>query len=508
VVQLLLAMSEERGLSHKDLLEILVARLSEFVIVVADPNGSFSSWHPGVQQQFGYTAQEFLGQSFDILLPEEDRLNGAAQKELDTAASKGRASDTRWLVRKDGIRILVEGVTLALRHAGSVVGFGKVLRDVTEKRNAEDSLRALTRALDQSTVIVRRWEGQIIHWTAGCARLYGWTAKEAVGKKCHELLKSTSNVPYEQIQQELLESGAWKGELAQTTRDGREVTVATHCVLLRDTENEPLNVIETQTDISARLEVQRELEAANAKLKSMAFELERSNEELQEFARIASHDLSAPIISTRWLVDLLSTRNRERLDEHGQKCLRQISQGLDRMSELIDGILAHAHVGTRAIRSSETSDAEEALVTAIESLRKDLETSDAEVTHDQLPTVNIEAHALRRLFQNLLSNSIKYRRNGLKPTIHIAARPQQGMWLLSVADNGIGIEPEWFERIFQPLQRRHGQEISGSGIGLATCRKIVSRAGGHIWVESQVGSGSTFFFTLPGPDESLSAGNE
>jgi signal transduction histidine kinase len=113
--------------------------------------------------------------------------------------------------------------------------------------------------------------------------------------------------------------------------------------------------------------------------------------------------------------------------------------------------------------------------------------------------VQIEKQAVSQLFQNLLSNSIKYRSPDLPPRIDVQARPADGMWLFSVVDNGIGIEAEWHERIFQPMQRRHGLNVAGSGIGLATCKKIVTRAGGRIWVESSPGEGATFFFTLPGP---------
>jgi light-regulated signal transduction histidine kinase (bacteriophytochrome) len=245
--------------------------------------------------------------------------------------------------------------------------------------------------------------------------------------------------------------------------------------------------------------MQEELEAVNDRLKRMAVELERSNEELEEFARIASHDLSAPITSTRWLVDLLSTRHAEKLDPSGRDCLKQVSQGLERMAGLVEAVLAHAQLGKSAIGSSVTTQAQTALEIALDNLRKDIESSDAVIRHDPLPELLIEQQALSQLFQNLLLNAIKYRRPDARPVIEISVVREGSMWLIGVRDNGIGIQPEWFERIFQPMQRLHGADIAGSGIGLATCKKIVTRAGGRIWVESQVGSGSSFFFTLPGP---------
>ncbi len=491
-------MPDESTLSKNDLLNLLVGRLSEFVIVLLDTEGCFTSWHPGVEMQFGYTQDEFVGQNLELLLPPAERSRGSGRAELDLAADSGRASDTRWLVKKSGQRMLVEGVTIGLRDSqGQLAGFGKVLRDVTERKTAEESLRILAGALDQSTVLVRGLDGIVSHWTSGCAGLYGWVADQAVGQHVHRLLKSTLPAPLDQIQEKLLRSGTWNGELGCVCHDGRQLFISAHWVLLPNTSGEPPSVIETHTDITARLHVQNALEAANERLKSMAQELERSNEELEEFARIASHDLSVPLISTRWLVDLLSARHGSQLDAQGQTYVKQISQGLERMADLVEGVLAHAQVGRSSVGSSEPVPSHNALLVAMDNLRQHIETSGATITHDNLPEVLMEPQALNQLFQNLLSNAIKYRRPEAPPVIQVRATGQGAMWLFSVADNGIGIEREWFERIFQPMQRAHGSQVAGSGIGLATCKKIVTRAGGTIWVDSELGRGSTFYFTLP-----------
>lgn len=493
-------MPEASAVTGNDFFELLVSQLNEFVVVLANLEGRFVSWHPGVELQFGYQSEEFVGQHIDLLLPRAERNKGVGDRELQTAAESGRASDTRWLAKKTDEQILVDGVTVGLRKDGELVGFGKVLRDVTERKKTEDRLRALARALDQTMVIVRRWDGVITHWTAGCERLYGWTSAEAVGKICQDLLRTEFPLSIDQIQDELLRSGGWNGEVQHVRRDGTALSIATDWVLLPFGDDHPPAVIETQTDVTARSRIQRELETMNARLKSMATELERSNEELEEFARIASHDLSAPITSTRWLVDLLATRHAGQLNDDGKKIVHQITQGLERMANLVKGVLAHATVGRTPIGSTEEVSADEAFDSAVENLRKHIETSSAQITRESLPQVRIDIQALAQLFQNLLSNAIKYRRPEAAPIIRVSASRQDSQWLFAVKDNGIGIEPEWFERIFQAMQRRYGREISGSGIGLATCKKIVTRAGGRIWVESQAGTGSTFYFTVPGPE--------
>jgi PAS domain S-box-containing protein len=486
----------------KHLLHLLVSQLSEFVVVVADVEGKFLSWHPGVLQQLGYNASEFIGMPVNMLFPEPDRSRGDPERELQMAAATGKASDTRWLVTKYGQPLMVEGVTLGLRNeAGNLAGFGKVIRDVTEQRATEERLKALTRALEQSTVFICQLDRTITHWTTGCERLYGWTAAEAVGQSSQALLRTRFPQPAELIEEQLLRSGFWQGELGQIKRDGTYVYVSAYWVLLSDDSGKPWTVICTHSDITSRLEVQGQLEVANAQLERMTLELERSNQELEEFAHIASHDLSAPITSTRWLVDLLSAKYGKNVSEDGQKILKQIATGLQRMSELVDAVLQHAQVGTSAIGSMEGSDANAALSAAIEDLWKDIETSGAKISFEQLPAVKMTQQALRQLFQNLLSNAIKYRKPDIPPEVTVSARRGEQDWTISVADNGTGIEPEWLERIFQPMQRRHGPEIAGSGIGLATCRKIVTRAGGRIWAESEVGKGSTFHFTVPAAGE-------
>jgi PAS domain S-box-containing protein len=483
---------------RKRLLDRLISELSEFVVVVADVDGNFMSWHPGVLHEFGYEDSEFIGMHARILYPEPDRHNGDVEREFATAAATGKASDTRWLQTKDGRLVLVEGVTLGLRDdSGQLAGFGKVMRNVTERRATEARLKALTSALEQSTVFIRQMDGKITHWTRGCERLYGWSASEAIGRQSWDLLQTKFPQPLKHIEEQLSRSGIWQGELGQTKRDGTYVYVSADWVLLSDPATQQRIVICTHTDITGRVQVQGELEVANAQLERMALELERSNRELEEFARIASHDLSAPITSTRWLVDLLSAKHSKNLSPDGQKIVKQIATGLQRMGELVDAVLQHAKVGTTPIGSAEGSDSGASLSAAIENLRKDIETSGARITFGTLPSVRMTGQALTQLFQNLLSNAIKYRKRDTPPEISVRAERIGDDWQFGVADNGIGIEPEWLERIFQPMQRRHGPEIAGSGIGLATCRKIVSRAGGKIWAESTAGEGSTIRFTVP-----------
>ncbi len=365
-------------LTQNELLGLLIARLEEPVIVLCDCTGIFTSWHPAVLMQFGYTAEEFVGHGMELLDVIRDPL--AVTHELKEAETQGQYRQARFLKRKDGSCLEVEMVTTALRSSSRTLeGFGRVMSGATP-------------------------------------------------------------------------------------------------------------------------EMERKLDLSNERFRQIAAELERSNEELEEFARIASHDLSAPITTARWLTDLLASRHAQQLDGDGMTCLRQLASSLERMAELIEAVLAHALAGKGPISGEKEADANAALGAAMENLRRDIATSGAMLEHGPLPKLHIQPQSLTQLFQNLLSNAIKYHRPGVPPKVEIAAFREGDHWKIQVRDNGLGIEKEWFERIFLPMQRRHGSHIKGSGIGLATCKKIVSRAGGEIWVESEVGSGSAFYFSLPSAD--------
>jgi light-regulated signal transduction histidine kinase (bacteriophytochrome) len=226
-------------------------------------------------------------------------------------------------------------------------------------------------------------------------------------------------------------------------------------------------------------------------------ELKRSNEELAQFANIASHDLQEPLRMVASYTQLLARRYRGRLDADADEFIAYAVDGASRMQRLIQDLLAYSRVGTAGGALTEVC-SETALELALSNLHGAIEASGAQVTRDPLPVVRADELQLTQLFQNLVGNGIKYQ-NGGAPKIHVsAARNVAGRWAFSVRDNGIGIDPQYFDKIFGMFQRLHGrEEFAGTGIGLAICKKIVDRHGGDITVESQPGEGATFSFTLP-----------
>jgi two-component system, chemotaxis family, sensor kinase Cph1 len=229
----------------------------------------------------------------------------------------------------------------------------------------------------------------------------------------------------------------------------------------------------------------------------LANDLERSNAELKKFAYVASHDLQEPLNQVANYVQLLEMRYSEALDLDAKEFIGFAVEGVNQMQTLIDDVLAYSKVDILGIEWGLT-DMETALERSLSHVRSRISETDAIVTSDPMPTIVADSTQLMQLFQNLIANAIKFRKPDETPQIHISVQRQEDDWLFSISDNGIGIEPQYFERIFVIFQRLHTRdEYPGSGMGLTICKKIVECHRGKIWVTSEPGRGTTFSFTIP-----------
>jgi PAS domain S-box-containing protein len=239
-----------------------------------------------------------------------------------------------------------------------------------------------------------------------------------------------------------------------------------------------------------------ERKKAEEALASQTRDLARSNAELEQFAYVASHDLQEPLRMVSNYTQLLGRRYKDKLDSDAHEFIAFAVDGAIRMQRLINDLLMYSRVGTQG-KKFVKADSSNMLGQAIVNLRGAIEEAQAIVSNDGLPVIAVDPGQMVQLFQNLIGNAIKFRGKEI-PLIHISARQRADHWLFSVRDNGIGIDPQYAERIFVIFQRLHGHsEYPGTGIGLSICKKIVDRHGGKIWVESQAGNGAIFYFTIP-----------
>jgi len=355
----------------------------------------------------------------------------------------------------------------------------------------EGRYRGLLEAAPDAMVVVNH-HGEIVLLNIQAEKQFGYRRDELLGQKL-------TNIIPEGFAERLIADGLRSAEdaLAQQIGSGLELTA-----LRKDGSRFPMELMlsplesDTGTLVTVAIRNITVRNAASVELLQTVEELKRSNEDLQQFAYVASHDLQEPLRMVASYVALLARRYKGKLDADADEFIAFAVDGAKRMQSLIQDLLAFSRVGSKGAELVTTS-SENALERAIKNLRGAIVDSGAQVTHDPLPSVLADEMQLTQLFQNLLGNAIKYRR-AETPDVHVAARQNSAKkWIFSVRDNGLGIEPQYFERIFGMFQRLHGrEEFSGTGMGLAICKKIVERHGGDISVESTVGQGSTFRFPL------------
>jgi PAS domain S-box-containing protein len=349
--------------------------------------------------------------------------------------------------------------------------------------SADHAYRILVETMNEGTATLS-FDGTILYCNSRFAVLLRMSLQSIVGTPIYQFIAPEHCLTFKA----LLEHDIDRGEITLMTEGGRSLPVYMSISSLRSKES-PNSWCLVITDLT-------EIKKAEGNLKSKIDELARSNEELEQFAYVSSHDLQEPLRMITSYLQLLQLRYQGNLDDKADKYINFAVDGASRMQNLIKDLMEYSRV-TRTSREPKPTDCEFILNQVLSTFKLILDENEATVSHDPLPEVMADSTQLSQLLQNLISNGVKFRSEET-PTIHIAAEKKANEWIFSVQDNGIGIDPQYSERIFEVFKRLNKrEEYSGTGIGLAICKKIVERHDGHIWVESELGKGSTFYFTLP-----------
>jgi PAS domain S-box-containing protein len=494
-----LSESKESGAKYRGLLEA-----APDAMVVVNQSGEIVLLNVQAEKQFGYRRDELVGQKVKNIIPEgfAERLiadgTRSAAEALAQQIGTGIELSGR---RKNGSEFPIEIMLSPLESAEGIL-VTAAIRNISTRKDAEEHLaqmegryRGLLEAAPDAMVVVNQ-SGEIVLLNVQAEKQFGYRRDELVGQK-------VKNIIPEGFAERLIADGTRSAaealaqqigtgiELSGRRKDGSEFPIE---IMLSPLESaEGILVTAAIRNISVRKD-------ADLQLVQKVEELNRSNEELQQFSYVASHDLQEPLRMVASYTQLLANRYKGKLDVDADEFIDFAVDGCNRMQRLIQDLLAYSRSGTDG-KALQKRSSEDALNNALKNLSGTIEESGAVVTHDALPAITTDDTQLEQVFQNLVGNAIKYRGTEV-PTVHIsAARKGLEEWTFSVRDNGLGIEAQYFERIFILFQRLHGRtEFKGTGIGLAICKKIVEGLGGRIWVESQVGKGSTFYFTLPGKD--------
>lgn len=475
-------------------------------ILGVDRDGCILLVNGKLQQMLGFSCEELVGKKIDELFPESKRGSQFQNREgraVDAAMQTTTERHEVYGLHQSGSKIPVE---LAMRPVESNSSLSKKISimasviDISVRREQEQENERqrseVQTILDllPAMVIYKDTRNHIVRINQAAAKMLNVSSPEDVeGFHCSRLF--AEHEKYFRDDQQVMASGTPKLGIVETmTLDSGEVRWAsTDKIPVIDQNSETTGVIAVIHDIT-------DMKVGEENLRRINAELRRSNEELSQFAYVASHDLQEPLRKINSFCSLLDQEYGELLDSDGKRYLHYVVDGSNRMRTLIQDLLSYSKVGSQTSHLVQV-DANESANTAIANLAVLIDESAAVVTMDKLPTVLANPVQLTQLFQNLISNALRYRRE-VPPRIHVGfradAKNSEHVWQFSVSDNGLGIEPQYFDQIFGVFKRLHAMDTHpGTGIGLAICKRIMQRVGGEIWVESELGSGSTFYFTVP-----------
>jgi PAS domain S-box-containing protein len=467
-----------------------IVESSPNAIVGTDLEGCITSWNKAAETLYGYSAQEVLGQPILLLYPPHEEV--WLGKQLLVSHSRISHSDT--LRRcKDGNLIDVSlSIAPVLDEHGVVIGTAGIHTDIRERKRAEERLRLVIECSPNAKVLVNA-QNKITLANQRLEEMFGYRREDLLGNSFELLIPQRFHAVHAEHVRNYLASPANRQtgvalNMFGRCKNGTEIRIEVFLSHF-ELENEKYTLAAI-ADITSRHQAEQELQ-------TRTHELLRSNRDLEQFAYAASHDLKEPLRAVAGCVMLLREHFKDLLDDCARQYIRHTVEGVERMQQLIDDLLAYSRL-SRSGELMRMVPLDEALNRALECLSATCQARQITIHRQPLPEVRGIPSQLTLLLKNLLSNAIKFSKPEQPGTIRVNSRQEGHTWIIAIEDNGIGIEEAYFERIFEIFQRLHTRSsYPGTGVGLALCKRIVERHGGRIWVDSTPGVGSTFSFTLP-----------
>jgi PAS domain S-box-containing protein len=473
---------------------LLVEGVQDVAIFMLDGAGRVSTWNSGAERIKGYRAEEVIGQHFSRFYPPEAVAAGQPARLLALAAREGRVQDEGWRVRKDGSRFWAEVIITALRDSeGSVIGFAKVTRDLTARKEAQDALRRsehtfqlLVESIQDYAVFMLDPDGRVATWNGGAERIKGYAAQEIIGQH-FSVFYQPEDVAQGKPRWELEiaeREGRHEDEGWRVRKDGTRFWANVAISAMRDGHGALMGFAKVTRDLTERRRVEQALT--------------RSNQELERFSYSVSHDLRAPLRAINGFAQALAEGHAAQLDEEGKRLLTVIRDSAKLGGELIDGLLHFSHVGRQALARAPV-DLTALAESVVAELRQTASNVAVDVVLTPLPPTTGDGALLRHVLVNLIGNAFKFSAKRAHPKVEIGAQVDAPEVTYYVKDNGVGFDMQYAGKLFGVFQRLHRpDEFEGTGVGLALSQRIVQRHGGRIWAEGKVNEGATFFFTLPG----------
>lgn len=470
-------------------------------IITIDDQGIIESVNPAITRLSGYTAEELIGKPIGLIIPQLPETN---RENMNLLLYKAQEIEVK---RRNGTLFNILIHISYMETAGKHI-YTCILHDISQLKQVEEALKIsenkfnaiIQNAVDGVITISERGLIEMVNPSA--SRLFGYSPEELIGKSVNRLMPEPEKSSHDTYIENYKRTG-----IGRIIGIGREVTG-----LRKDGTTFPLHLSISEVHLQDRrvftgfIHDISDQKMAEEKLRRYAAELERSNRELQDFAYVSSHDLQEPLRKIQAFGDRLKARESDKLSDQGKDYVDRMLNAAFRMQNLINDLLSFSRVTTKAQPFTKV-DLNQLLREVLSDLEVIIEKTGARIEFDALPTIEAEATQMRQLFQNLISNAIKFRKENENPLIkiefrliqrkaHLISTPGDQVVEIHVKDNGIGFDEKYLDRIFNVFQRLEGQKYEGSGIGLAICRKIAIRHGGDITAKSKVGEGSEFIVTL------------
>jgi PAS domain S-box-containing protein len=464
-------------------------------IIVWDPQFKITRFNHAFEALTGRSAHDVIGKSIKILFP-SDKVESSM--EFIREAIEGK----RWETVEINILHLDGAVRTVLWNSATLFDLdGKTPiatiaqgQDITERKEAEDKIRVFSDAIASAfdCFILTDTKGNITYANESAFRVFGYTPEEFLKLNVTKL--DVDPTVAKKVVQELAAKGKWSGEVTNIKKNKEIFSSLLSTFTIKDDKGNQRGAMGIIRDITERKKAEQAFEKLNKDLELGVLNLSRSNKELQDFAYVVSHDLKAPLRGIKTLAQWITTDYADKLDQNGKEQMNLLVSRVDRMNNLIDGILQYSRVGRVQEKKARVNLNE--LVAEVIDMVAPPENISITIEND-LPVIEFERTRIAQVFQNLLSNAIKYM-DKPEGQVRIGCAEEDGFWKFTVADNGPGIEEKYFEKIFQMFQTLAPRDdVESTGVGLTVVKKIVELYGGKIWVESKVGEGSTFLFTLP-----------
>lgn len=498
---------QELELRHsEERFRLMVEGVKDYAIFMLDPLGHIMTWNEGAQKTKGYAPSEIIGKHFSTFYTAEDLANGKTEMELKIAVKIGKYEEEGWRVKKDGSLFWAHvTITALFNDQNKHIGFSKVTRDLSAQREreeiarqTEEKYRLLVEQVSDYGIFMMDDKGRVISWNEGAKRILGYTEDEIVGKYFSTFYPEEdvmNGKPGYELKYAAAH-GKYEEEGWRVRKDGSRFWANAIISTIYNNDGLHVGFSKVTRDLTERKEAETLLRQTYERYRLLAEELKVANAELEQFTSIVSHDLQEPVRTIKSFLSLIDKKVSEGAYDELDRYVSKSVTAANRMKELIHNLLNYSQLGKNEI-IRKTADVTEMIDEALQNLKPAIESTGARVNiRNSVAGVSCDRIQVIQLIQNLVGNALKFTENKL-PEIEVSCVKENGVIRFSVADNGIGIAKDDMNKVFEIFRRLNTNvDYPGTGIGLAICKKIVDRHKGKIWLESEPGRGTTFYFTL------------